>query len=65
VWAVLVVIDQPSVGNCLNLLTVGEQMCIKRFSAISAIEPLDKGVLIRLSRLASSITFSVLNRRPQ
>jgi len=51
VCAVFVVIDQPSVGNCLNLLEVGEQMCIKNFGAISAIEPLDEGILIGFARL--------------
>lgn len=49
--AVFVVIDQPTIGNCLELLKVGEQMRIEHFGAISAIEPLDKGVLIRLARL--------------
>lgn len=49
--AVFVVIDQPSIGNRLDLLKVGEQMRIKHFGALSAIEPLDKGVLIRLARL--------------
>lgn len=35
--AVFVVIDQPSIGNRLDLLKVGEQMRIKHFGAISAI----------------------------
>lgn len=50
-WAVLVVNDQRSIGNCLNLLEVGEQMCIKNFGAMSAIEPLDEGILIGFARL--------------
>jgi len=48
---VFVVIDEPTFSDCLDLLKVGEQMCIEHFGAVSAIEALDKGVLIRLSRL--------------
>lgn len=49
--AIFVVIDEPTFSDCLDLLKVGEQMCIELFGAVSAIEALDKGVLIRLSRL--------------
>lgn len=44
--AVLVVVDQPSVGNRLNLSEVGEQVCIEHLGARSAIEALDESVLI-------------------
>lgn len=49
--AVFVVIDEPTFSDCLDLLKVGEQICIEHFGAVGAIKALDKGVLIRLSRL--------------
>lgn len=45
------VIEQPSIGNRLDLLQVGERMSFEYFGAISALEPLDKDVLITLARL--------------
>lgn len=50
-WSVIVVINQPSVGNCLNLLEVGERMCIESHGAIGAIEPVDECMLIGFARL--------------
>lgn len=49
--AVFVVIDEPTFSDCLDVLKVGDQMCVEHFGAVCAIEALDKGVLIRLSRL--------------
>jgi hypothetical protein len=54
--AVFVVIGQPLGGDGLDLLEVGEQMCIEHFRAVRSVETLDKGVLIGLARL------DVLNR---
>lgn len=46
--AVFVVIDEPSIGDCLELLELGDQMCIEHFGAIRAIEALHKGVWLGL-----------------
>jgi len=48
---VFVVIDQPLVGDGLDLLQVGEQVCVEHFRAVRSVEALDKGVLIGLARL--------------
>ena len=49
--AVFVVLDQPLVCDGLDLLQVGEQMCIEHFGAVRSVETLDKGVLVGLTRL--------------
>ncbi|MNV45295.1 hypothetical protein D3C71_1370870 [compost metagenome] len=46
VRAVLVVIDQPLIGNRLDLLKVGEQVRVENLGSISSIEALNEGVLI-------------------
>lgn len=49
--AVLVVIDQPLIGNRLDLLKVGEQVRVEHLGSISSIEALNVSVLIWLARL--------------
>lgn len=68
---VLVVIDQPLIGNRLDQLKVGEQVRVEHLGPISSIEALDKGVLIWLARLdiadryaLYAITRSNFHRKP-
>lgn len=49
--AVLVVIDQPLIGNRLDLLKVGGQARVEHLGSISSIEALNESVLIWLARL--------------
>ncbi len=51
VRAVPVVIDQPLIGNRLDLLKVGEQVRVEHLGSISSIEALNESVLIWLARL--------------
>jgi hypothetical protein len=51
VRAVLVVIEQPLIGNRLDLLKVGEQVRVEHLGSISSIEALNESVLIWLARL--------------
>lgn len=50
-WAVLVVVDQPLVGNGLDLFQVGEQMSVEHFGSVRSVETLNEGILIRLAGL--------------
>lgn len=48
---VFVVVDQPLVGDSLDLVQIGEQMCVEHFGSVRSVETLDEGILIRLARL--------------
>ncbi|CFN94022.1 Uncharacterised protein [Bordetella pertussis] len=61
---VLVVIDQPLIGNRLDQLKVGEQVRVEHLGPISSIEALDKGVLIWLARLDIADRYALLRHHP-
>ena len=50
-WAVFVVINQPLIRDRLNLLDICKKVSIEDFRTVSAIEPFDKSILVRLARL--------------
>ena len=65
-----VVDRQPGVGDLPHLVEGVEEVGVEDFFAIAAVEPFDEGVFdvpistARASRLPSSSTLKVRNRRP-
>lgn len=49
--AVLVVVNNPCLGQVLDLLDVGKHVRVEHLAAVDAVEPLDESVLIGLARL--------------
>ena len=50
-WALLVIFRDPQFSDFAHLFERIEQVCIQHLLAVGAIESLDKGILVGLTRL--------------